>query len=79
MDAQLIELLKTFGFPVFACIAMAFYVKYISENYRKDFNSLHELHREESLKFVESLNNNTLVIQKLCDKLDKDGEKNENG
>ena len=44
----------------------------MSENHSKEINDLNTLHREETESLKDALNNNTLALQKLCDKLDKD-------
>lgn len=60
MDSNAImTLIQTVGFPIFACVMMGLYI------WKKDGQ-----HKEELNKFAEALNNNTLVIQKLVDKLD---------
>ena len=50
----------------------------MSENHSKEINDLNALHREETESLKDALNNNTLALQKLCDKLERDGEKNGN-
>lgn len=60
MDVNtIITLISSVGFPIVACIGCGWYIN------KKDSQ-----HKEESDKFAEALNNNTLVIQKLVDKLD---------
>lgn len=60
MDANvIITLISSVGFPIVACIGCGWYIN------KKDTQ-----HKEEVDKFAEALNNNTLVIQKLVDKLD---------
>lgn len=66
------QILTTFGFPVLACIAIAIYVKYIIDAYRKDIKEMREEHKEETEKLADALNQNTLVIQKLVDRMDRD-------
>lgn len=73
-------LLGSYAFPVVACIFMGLYVKYITDNNRHDTLELNKQHTEEMLAFKdemkEALNNNTLALTKLCDKLDREeGEK----
>lgn len=67
-----IQILGTFGFPVLACIGLAIYVKYIVDSYRKDIKEMREEHKEETTKMADALNQNTLVIQKLVDRMDRD-------
>ena len=54
-------LISTLGFPIGMCLIMCYYV-----------NKINDAHKEETDKFAEALNNNTLVLQKLCDKLDSE-------
>lgn len=58
---DLSTLISTLGFPIAMCLIMCYYI-----------NKINEAHRDESNKFAEALNNNTIVLQKLCDKLDSD-------
>lgn len=67
MINDLSTLISTLGFPIGMCLIMCYYI-----------NKINDAHKEESDKFAEALNNNTLVLQKLCDKLDSEvdaGEK----
>ena len=45
------------------------YVKDSTNKNREDIARLNELHKEESLQFAQAVNNNTIALQKLCDKL----------
>ena len=45
------------------------------KNHSKEINDLNTLHREETESLKDALNNNTLALQKLCDKLDKESDK----
>lgn len=62
-------IITTVGFPIVACGAMGWYVKYISDRHSKDVQQLNGQHQEEMAKVTEALNNNTLALQKLCDKI----------
>lgn len=57
----LVQAITTVGFPIVCCGALF-------------WNTIkqQEMHKEESDKMTEALNNNTLVLQKLIDKLDKE-------
>ena len=65
MVNELSTLISTLGFPIAMCLIMCYYI-----------NKINDAHKEETDKFEDALNNNTLVLQKLCDKLD--GEVNVN-
>lgn len=70
-----VQLIGTLGFPIIACIAMAIYVKEQTKNNREDVKELNAKHSEEMLEFKEeiktALNNNTIALTKLCEKLDE--------
>lgn len=55
-----VSLISNVGFPIFACIMMY-----------KAMDKEREDHKDESAKWIEALNNNTNVMQKLVDKLEE--------
>ena len=70
MDVQTIsQLVATLGFPIICCGGMAWYVKYVTDKEREERLKMNEQHRIEMLDVTTALNNNTLAIQRLCDKL----------
>ena len=71
MDAtNLISLIPSLGFPIIACIGMAWFVKYQTDNNNKEVSEMRKEHQAEMTKVTEALNNNTLALQRLCDKLE---------
>lgn len=74
-----IQLIGTLGFPIVACICMALYVKDTTKANREDVITLNKQHSEEMNAFKdeikEALNNNTIALTKLCEKLDGKGGK----
>lgn len=67
--SDVITIITTVGFPIVACGAMGWYVKYISDRHSTEVQQLNEQHQEEMKQVTEALNNNTLALQKLCDKI----------
>jgi hypothetical protein len=64
MDINVIlQAITSVGFPIVMCIMLMYYIRETTAK-----------HKEESDKFAEALNANTLVLQKLCDKLDENVE-----
>ena len=57
---NIVQIVAQLGFPIAMCILLFWYVT------QKDAS-----HREEMNKMAEAVNNNTVVMQKLIDKLDK--------
>lgn len=66
MINDLASLISTLGFPIAMCLIMCYYI-----------NKINDAHKEETDKFAEALNNNTVVLQKLCDKLDSEVDVND--
>lgn len=73
MDAVL-QMITTVGFPIVACLFMGWYVKYQTDNYRAEVKDMQREHKEEITKVTDALHNNTIALQKLCDKLDNKKE-----
>ena len=69
---DIVTIVTTVGFPIVACGAMAWYVKYISDRHSKEVQQLNEQHQEEMKQVTTALNNNTVARQKLCDKIGGD-------
>lgn len=61
MINDLSSLISTLGFPIAMCLIMCYYI-----------DKINDAHKAETEKFAEALNNNTVVLQKLCDKLDSE-------
>lgn len=66
---ELSQLISSIGFPIAMCVLMCYYIKYTQDNYRSDINDLNEKHKEESTKLVQAINNNTIVIKELSERL----------
>lgn len=76
-----ISLIGSVGFPIVACICMALFVKDILEKQREEVRALNEHHTKEMMSFKEditkALNNNTIAITRLCEKIEKGEKENE--
>ena len=66
-----VQIITSVGFPIFACLAMGYYVFRQIDNYRNDIKELQSEHKEEISKMTEALNNNTMALQRLVDKLEE--------
>lgn len=65
MDIQLLlTAVSSVGFPIVACGCMAYFFAKTIQNYREDLKEQNQLHKEET--------KNSMVIQRLIDKLDKE-------
>lgn len=70
MDIQAIsDIISTVGFPIVCFIMCGWYVKYREDKNDEKLDKLNTMHDEESRQMISALNNNTLALQKLTDKL----------
>lgn len=61
----IVQIISSLGFPIAVSLICFWYI-----------NKLEETHRNEVQKLTDALNNNTIIMQKLCDKMgvQKEGE-----
>ena len=72
MDLNAIsEAISTVGFPIVCFIMCGWYVKYREDKNDEKLDKLNTQHDEESKQMIAALNNNTLALQKLTDKLEE--------
>jgi len=66
---EIVQVISAVGFPIVAALGCGFFVKWQYEQNMKQNEELRKEHKEEVSKMTEALNNNTLALQKLIDKL----------
>lgn len=77
---DVIQIVSQLGFPVAVALGCAFYIKYrddkadtklekMQDVYSQELRAEREDHKKEMQSITEAVNNNTLVMQKLLDKL----------
>ena len=81
-----IEVIQSLGFPILASCACGWYVKYITDKndektekqakyYQDNLDKMETRHSEALEKITEALNNNTLALTRLTERLgDEDDE-----
>lgn len=81
-----IEIVQSLGFPILASCACGWYVKYITDKndektekqaktYQENLDKMESRHSEALEKITEALNNNTVALTRLTERLgDKDDE-----
>ena len=70
MDVNaLTTLIGSVGFPIVACIGMGWYVKYQMDKYDKQIKEITDEHKTEMKEVTTAINNNTIAIEKLCERL----------
>lgn len=56
---EIIAMITNLGFPIGVCLMLMWYIRELTNK-----------HETETKEFTEALNKNTIILQKLCDKLD---------
>jgi hypothetical protein len=69
---EIVQMISTVGFPIVAVLGVSWYAKYTNDNYRTDMKEANALHKEEMAQLTTALNNNTVALTKLCDKLNNE-------
>ena len=73
MDVNaILQAVGTLGFPIVCAVAMAWYVKYMTDRNREDIDKLNTQHQQEMKEVTTALNNNTLALQKLSDVISRE-------
>lgn len=73
MDAQTITtIISSLGFPIVCCLGLGWWIKTITENFNNQLEQTRKDHKEEIKALKDSLDNNTLALTKLLDRLERD-------
>lgn len=64
---EILQAVSTIGFPIVCAVAMAWYVKYMTDRNREEIDKINTQHQQEMKEVTTALNNNTLALQKLTD------------
>ena len=70
MADDIIKIVSTLGFPIAMCIGACIFIKYQFDTNNKNMDDMRKEHKDETKSMTDALNNNTLALQKLIDKLD---------
>lgn len=68
---DMIQIISTLGFPIACCLGLGWYVKTQTDNYRNDVKDIQREHKEETKQMTDALNNNTLALQHLAEKIEQ--------
>ena len=67
--ADMINAVQTLGISIVMCLLMAWFVKYMFDKFMSLLNDEKEAHKEETKLLTDTINNNTVALQKIADKL----------
>lgn len=74
METQVTEMIMSLGFPIVMCLGMAWFVYYMFNKNQEEISNMNQIHREEMNQITEALNNNTVALTRLCDRIGKGDE-----
>lgn len=75
MDANvIITMIGSLGFPIVACIFIAIFFSKTQDNYRADIKDMQTMHKQETDKMTEAINNNTRALERLIIKIGGDDD-----
>lgn len=69
---EIIQAISSLGFPIVACIGLAWFCKYMIDNNNKHINKMFDMYEQANKENREAINACTRAIDKLCDKLDEE-------
>lgn len=66
------SLVSTLGFPIVACIGLAWFCKYMIDQNNKHIEKMFEMYDNANKENRDAIEACTKAIDRLCDKLDKE-------
>jgi hypothetical protein len=69
---EIIQIISTLGFPIAMCVGACFFIKYQFDTSNKQMEDIRKDHKEEIKALKDSLDNNTIALTKLLDKLNQE-------
>ena len=77
--SEISTLISTVGFPIVACIGLAWFCKYMIDQNNKHIEKMFEMYDKATTENRQAIEACTKAIDRLCDRLDDEKEKVENG
>lgn len=70
---EITTLISTLGFPIVACIGLAWFCKYMIDNNNKHIEKMFDMYEHANTENRQAIENCTRAIDKLCEKIDEKG------
>lgn len=65
----ILEAITTVGFPIAMCIIMMYYIKYVTDNNKAEIEKITNEHRAEMVEITKAVENNTVALTQLSERL----------
>lgn len=69
---NIVSVISAVGFPIVAAVGCAYFVKWQYEQNQKQIEEMRKEHKEETANMTKAIENNTIALTKLIDKLDRE-------
>ena len=69
---NIVSMISSVGFPILCACACGYYVKYITDKNREQISDMNAKHRAEIDEIVKAINNNTVALTKMAERLERD-------
>ena len=69
---DIVQISSAVGFPIVAAVGCAYFVKWQYEQNNKQLESMRQEHKEEVANMTKAIENNTLALTRLIEKIDKE-------
>jgi hypothetical protein len=69
----LLDAVSLVGFPIVMCLVFMYYVKYLTDKNAEQIDKMNDQHRQETTELTKAVENNTLALTRLIEKMDKEG------
>lgn len=66
------SLISTVGFPIVCALALAWFVKYLIDKNHEQMEKITASHKEEMEKMTTAINNNTIALTRLIERMGGD-------
>ena len=69
---EIVQVISAVGFPIVAAIGCGYFVKWQYEQNQKPIEAMRTEHKEEVQNMTKAIENNTLALTRLIEKIDKE-------
>lgn len=70
---DVVQIISAVGFPIVAALGCAYFVKWQYEQNQKQIEEMRKEHKEETANMTKAIENNTIALTRLIEKIDKEG------
>lgn len=69
---EIAQIISVIGFPIVAALGCAYFVKWQYEQNQKQMEEIRKEHKEEITNMTKAIENNTIALTRLIEKINKE-------